>query len=149
MTLDLTKIAFSSDHPIDKIVHYEPDNTTSVVNDGVTSNSPQTAKIVTGSAANPYGTRCFVRARWSVDGGTSWQTLDSRLTFSFTITAPGPTVTTLTGLRAGLSIGVSDSTVHFRTANGYHGDVSDDGVTYSYTPTSQTFTIQYALFEKT
>ena len=144
MTVDITKLAYSSEYPIDKVVATE---TVSVVNDGATSD-PQTAKIVSSSITNPYGSKCFVRAKWSVDGGTTYNSLDSRLhyTFSYTITTI-PVTNTFSGLKAAVVIGVSNSTITFRTANGFHGNVSDDGVTVSYTPTSLTFDIKYALYE--
>lgn len=134
MSPDTDLLNFLSLDPIDKIV-YEHEVT--IVNDGATS-FPEDAKIVTSSEANPYGKAVFARARWSVDGGSSWQDIDSRLMFEYTDSG-----NTLYGLKAAMSIGCDDNTVHFRTANGLHGDV----VAGAYTPTSLTFIIQYALFE--
>lgn len=125
---------FLSLDPIDKIVSQ---GEITINNDGSTT-FPDEAKIVTATATNPYGKAVLARARWSVDGGTSWQSIDSRLMFQYDDSG-----TTLYGLRAAISVGCSDGSVYFRTANGYHGDVSL-GV---YTSNSQTFTIQYALFE--
>ena len=142
---DLDFLSFLSVHPIDKIV---TSGTTSIVNSGATTQAPQTAFIVSSSIANPYGRAAFVRAVFSVDGGASYQSLDSQLTYTFnlTVTPPGITVT-LSGLQAAMSIGVSDSIITFVTANGYHGNVTDTG-TYTYTPISQTFDIKYAVFER-
>lgn len=147
MTIDRTKLAYSSEDPIDKIVST---GTITVVNDGATSPTYQKAKIVTSTITNPYGKKCFVRARWSVDG-TNKNSLHTHLVYTFVVsTVPGdpghPASATLNGLKAAVSIGVSNSTIYFRTANGLHGNVSGT-TTPSYTPTSQTFTIDYALYE--
>lgn len=138
------KVIFDSIHPIDKVVGT---GTVSVVNSGATTQAPQTAHIVTSTIANPYNKKVYVRGIFSVDG-TNYNSLDSHLIYTFSMTIPGPSTSTLRGLKAGCSIGVSDSTIYFRTANGFHGNVTDDGVTYTYIPTSLTFTIKYALFEK-
>lgn len=134
MAVDVTKLNFYSGNPIDKVVY---EGSVTIVNDGATS-FPEEAKIVTSTQTNPYGKAVLARARWSVDGGSSWQNLNSRLLYGFTNAG-----TTQWGLKAAISIGCSSSQVHFRTANGYHGDV----VAGAYTPTSQTFLIEYALFE--
>ena len=145
--VDVDLLSFLSKHQIDKIV-YAPGTAESVVNSGATTQAPQTAFIVEKRITNPYGKKSFVRARWSVDNGDNWQSLSSRLVYVFTLTIPAiPLSEELNGLQAALSIGVSDNEVIFRTASGYHGNVSDDGVTYTYTPISQTFLIEYALFE--
>lgn len=130
---DVSFLNILSLDPVDKIV--DQDEIT-IINDGATT-FPDEARIVTDTKPNPYGKAVFVRARWSVDGGASWQSIDSRLMFQYDDSG-----TTLYGLRAGISVGCSNASVHFRTANGYHGDVSG-----TYTPISQTFIIQYALFE--
>ena len=140
MSADVNKLAFSSEYPIDKIV---ASGTVQVVNDGATSNSPQTAKIVTSTITNPYGKKCFARAIFSVDG-TNFSPLTSHLVYTFTLN-PGSVI--LSGLKAGCSVGVSTLSIFFRTANGFHGNASLSGATYTYTPTSLTFTIKYALFE--
>lgn len=145
MPIDIDKLAFLSHHPIDKIVET---GTYEVTNDGDTTGAqtPQKAKIVTDSINNPYSKKVFVRFVWSVDG-TNFNAPDSHLIYSFTITNPAPATVTLSGLQAAVAVGISSDTIKFITANGYHGDVDDDGVTYTYTPISQTFTFKYALFE--
>jgi len=137
MTVDRSKLNYFSQDPIDKIVQ---ESEVTIVNDGDTAGTTgaQSAKIVTSTATNNYGKAVLTRARWSVDGGNSWNDLDARLMFEYTDSG-----VTLYGLRAGVSVGCSSSSVHFRTANGYHGNVSGG----AYTPTPQTFIIQYALFE--
>jgi hypothetical protein len=152
MTLDLTKIGLDTRYPIDKVVQQ---GTITLANDGNTTahiTSYQTAKITETTATNTYGRAGLVRAKWSIDGGTNWQSLDSELTYAFTVTSvpgdPGhPISTTLSGLDAAVSIGCSDSTLTFRTANGGHGNVTGI-ITPSYTPTSRTFIIKYALYER-
>lgn len=146
---NLNNLSFSSFNPIDKIVQ---EGEITIVNDGDTGTEYQTAKIVSDTVANDYGRAGFVRARWSIDGGTNWQGLESQLTYVFTLnTEPGdlghPTSTQLSGLDSAISIGCSDSTITFRTANGRHGTVTGSN-TPTYTPTSRTFIIQYALFER-
>lgn len=141
-------LSFFSEYPNDKVVHT---GSVSIVNDGATTNNPQSSKIVTSSTTNPYGKKCMVRFKYSVDG-TNYNSQDAHLAYAYTITtvAPHPFPgfsTTLGGLRGAVSIGVSASEIKFRTANGYHGNVTDNGTTYAYTPTSQTFTIVYALYE--
>lgn len=153
MTVDTTRLNFYNGYPIDKVVYT---NTIIVVNDGNTTTTgtndqSQAAKIVTSTIANPYGRACFVRYKWAING-TNFNSGMAHLLFSFTktITSIPSTSSPQKGLQAAVSVGASDSTVYFRTANGLHGNVvvvnpaDNDG----YTPTSQTFTIKYALFER-
>jgi len=148
---NLADINFSSKNPIDKIVQQ---GEVTITNDGDTGESSQRAKIVESSILNSYGRAGLVRARWSIDGGTTWQGLESEILYIFTISTisgdPGhPSSAQIKGLDSAISIGCSDSLLTFRTANGKHGNVSGTqpgGITY--TPTSRTFTIQYALYER-
>jgi len=145
--IDVDKLNFLSLHPIDKVVM---EGTISIVNSGATA-FPQDSLIVSSSITNTYGRKAFARASWSVDSGANYQSLESQVTYSFlyNTVAPAPvTSTPLRGLSGAISIGVSDSQVTFRTANGLHGTVTDDGTTILYTPTSQTFIIKYAIFER-
>jgi hypothetical protein len=147
MSADRNKLNFFTSDPVDKIV---AEGTITVTNDGVTSNSPQTSKIVETRIANPYGKKVLCRFVYSVDGGTSFNGQDAHLAYTFTITTvpPAPAfTTTLGGLKGAVSVGVSDSEIVFRTANGSHGNVTFNGTTYTYTPTSQSFIIKYVLFE--
>lgn len=139
---DITKLDFLSADPIDKIV---ATGSVTVTNDGATNQAPQTAKIVENSITNPYGKAVFCRYIWSVDG-VNFNSPESHLVYTYTDTTPGGS-STLAGLQAAVSVGVSSTSIIFRTANGYHGNVSDNGTTYTYTPNSQTFTIKYALYE--
>lgn len=139
-------INFIGTDPIDKVV-YSPDLKISVVNDGATS-SPQSAKIVTAQIANPYKKKCFVRFKWTTNGGINWENPDGREIYAFTYTfTPGPFSTVMGGLRGAVSMGTDDNYIYVRTANGLHGDVSDNGVSLTYTPISLVFDIKYALFE--
>lgn len=138
----LDKLNFLSKHPIDKIVQ---EGEVTVVNDGDTGTDYQTAKIVTSTTANSYGRACLARARWSIDGGSNWQALEGQLVYTFLVQPFGAT---LDGLDSAISVGCSDSLVYFRTANGRHGTVTNADSTPSYTPTSRTFLIQYALYER-
>lgn len=138
----ITGLDFLSADPIDKIV---AQGMVTVTNDGATNQAPQTAKIVESTITNPYGKAVFCRYIWSIDS-TNYNSPTSHLVYSYTDTTPGGS-STLAGLKAAVSVGVSNSSIIFRTANGYHGDISDDGTTYTYTPISLTFTIKYALFE--
>jgi hypothetical protein len=145
----LNDISFISQDPIDKIVQQ---GEISIVNNGTTSPAYQTAKIVSSTVANDYGRAGFIRARWSIDGGTNWQGLESQILYVFNVATvsgnPGhPSNTNLSGLDSALSIGCSDSTITFRTANGKHGNVTNT-VSPVYTPTSRTFLIQYTLMER-
>ena len=149
MTVDRNKLNFYTGDPVDKIVY---ENIVTITNDGATSQAPQSSKIVEQRIANPYGKKVFCRFVYSVDGGTSYNGQDAHLAYTYTITVIPPSpgagfVSTLGGLKAAVSIGVSDSEIVFRTANGLHGNATDNGTVYAYTPTSQDFIIKYALFE--
>lgn len=141
---DRDKLIFYSNDPIDKIVQ---SGEVTIVNDGDTTGdalSFQSAKIVDSTVANDYGRAGLVRARWSIDGGTNWQALESEILYTFTLTAFAATVP---GLAEAISIGCTDTTITFRTANGRHGNVAGAGP-FTYTPTSRTFVIQYWLYER-
>jgi len=145
--VNLNKVLYASLYPIDKITHT---GTTSIVNDGATTQAPQTAKITTTTIANPYGAQCYVRFVWSVNG-VDFNSAETQLmyTFVFSTIAPAPvTSTTLTGLQGAVSVAVDATNITFLTGNGLHGNVTDNGTVFTYTPTSQTFTIKYALFER-
>jgi len=151
MTPDRDKLQFYTGDPIDKIV--APLVQRTIVNDGNTGGTLdwQTAKIVATDYTNPYAKQCFVRGRWSIDDGASWNTFESHDLYTFTINLTGTFSGTQTGqgLLAAVSIGVSASTVRIRTANGHHGTVTVDTDTnaQSYSPISHTFLIEYELFE--
>ena len=148
---DRDKLQFYTGDPIDKIV--APAVQRTIVNDGNTGGTFdwQTSKIVTEDYANPYGEQCFVRGKWSIDGGTTWNTFETHLIYTFTILLINPVNPSQVGqnLKAAVSIGVSDSVVRITTANGDHGDVTVNIGTgaQSYTPISHTFLIEYELFE--
>lgn len=150
---DLDFLSFFSKHPIDKISYIHPTQV-SIVNGGVSS--PQAtfnylvANIATDRIPNPYGKKCLVRGRYSVDGGVSWNDLDSKIRYGFniTVTGPGGFTAPLTSRRAGVSIGVDDNFIYFRTGSAYHGDVTMNGGTgvSTFTPISQTFLIEFVLY---
>lgn len=141
--IDIDKLNYHSAYPIDKVV---ASGTVSIINDGATSSSQQ-ARIVTETIENPYGKAVFARGIFSVAGG-DYNSIQSHLLYTFSYTTPGPSTATLAGLKAAVSIGVSDSSIYIRTANGFHGAVNDDGVTITYTPTSLIFLVRYVLYEK-
>lgn len=131
--------------PIDKIVNT---GTKTIVNNGATTAAPQTSKIVTSTDPNPYLKKCFCRFVYSIDGGVSYNGEDAHLAYTYDYTfTPGPFTSTLGGLKAAVSVGVDAANVNFVTANGYHGNVTDDGVNITYTTNSLTFIIKYALYE--
>lgn len=154
MGRDVNKLNFYSGDPIDKIV---AEGTIQVTNDGNTTlatgtgDGPQTSRIVSETLANDYGKSVYARFVWSTDG-ISYNSSHTHLVYSFTITFTDIPVTSspMRGLESAVSIGVSDSTIYFRTANGHHGNVSttSGNPLNGYTPISKTFTIKYALFEK-
>ena len=151
MNPDRDALQYYSGDPIDKVV--APAVQRTIVNDGNTGGTFdwQTSKIVDGDYENPYGKQCFVRGKWSIDGGTTWNTFETHLIYSFTIFLINPVSPSQDGqnLKAAVSIAVSASSVKIRTANGFHGDVTVNIGTgaQSYTPTSLTFLIEYELFE--
>lgn len=141
---NVDKVNFFSLHPIDKIVQ---EGEITIVNSGDTTSAPlsfQVANIVQATVPNQYGRAALVRARWSIDGGSNWQAQEAQLIYTYTLTAFG---TTLQGLDSAVSVGCSDTTITFRTANGRHGNVGGNPPS-TYTPTSRTFIIQYALYER-
>lgn len=146
---NLDALAFLAKYPIDKIVQHD---TIEIVNDGDTGQDYYWAKIVTAAVINEYGRAGLVRARWSIDGGATWQALDSRIVYAYTVSTvagnPGhPASTTARGLDSGISVGCSDQFIYFRTANGKHGNVTNT-VSPNYTPVSRTFLIEYWLYER-
>ena len=151
MNPDRDKLHFYTGDPIDKIV--APVVQRTIVNDGNTGGTTQwqTAKIVQQDYPNPYGKKCFVRGKWSIDGGATWNTFEAHLLLSFTIILTNPSQPSQlgSGLKAAVSIGVSDDSVRIVTANGDHGNVTVNLTTnaQSYSPISHTFLIEYELFE--
>lgn len=144
MEPDRNKINYFSGDANDEIVY---ENTITIVNDGATTNDPQSSKIVTQNITNPYGIKAMVRFAYSVDG-VNYNDAESHLFYGYTITVPAvPITVNMGGLRAAVSVGISDTEIKFRTANGYHGNVTQVGATYTYTPISQTFYIKYAIYE--
>lgn len=151
MPANRDKLQFYSEDVIDKIV--APKVRRTISNNGNTSGSWQSSRIVVANYTNPYGKRCFVRGRWSIDGGENWYTFDSHQRNSFKIvftgSSPLPPSQNSAGLLAAVSIGVSDTQVRIVTANGDHGNVTINisNNNQSYSPTSHTFLVEYELFE--
>lgn len=149
MSVDRSKLIFYSGDPIDKIVGDIDPDIVQVTNSGATSNDPFAAKIVESTISNPYGKKCLVRFKWSIDD-SNFDSPKTHLYYLWTLSFTGGSEQ-LGGLKGAVSVGVSDSTITFRTANGDHGDASVtstvSGNVYTYTPTSHTFYIQYVLFE--
>lgn len=146
---DRNKLNFFTGDPVDKIVY---EGTETITNSGATSQAPQSSLIVERRIANPYGKKVLCRFVYSVDGGVSFNGQDAHLAYTYTITLIPPSpgagiVVTLGGLKAAVSVAVSATEIIIRTANGWHGNVTDNGTVYTYTPTSQDFIVKYALFE--
>lgn len=149
---NVDNLSFDSQYPIDKIVDT---GTVTIVNDGDTTatgsgTGDQSARVVSQSITNVYGKKALCRFSWAIDG-INFNALDTRMLFSFTITLTNIPVTSspLSGLQAGVSVGVSATSITFMTGNGLHGNssrLSTDPTTKGYTPTPQTFTINYALY---
>lgn len=147
------KLQFYTGDPIDKIV--APMVSRVITNDGNTTGQTgtwQSAKITNNFYPNPYKKRCFVRGRWSVDNGVTWNTFSTKLKFGFLLTFTGsfagPNQDSV-GLQSAVSIGVNDDNVIIRTANGNHSNVNinTDTNAQTYTPYGSTFLIEYTLFE--
>lgn len=154
MAVNRDKLQFYSEDTIDKIV--APKVRRTITNNGNTTGQTgtwQSARIIVSNYTNPYGKRCFVRGRWSIDGGENWYTFDSHARKSFRINFTGPEPLppsqASAGLLAAVSIGVSDSQVRIVTANGDHGNVTVNvsNGNQTYTPISHTFLVEYELFE--
>lgn len=144
--MDPDDFLFASDYPIDKVLLT---GETTVVNDGNTKSDSltyQSSKIVTGNVANTTGKTCHVRYVWSIDG-VNWQSSSTHLIYSYTVSSDGSVVARMGGLQGAVSVGVNNSNIAFRTANGSHGNVSISSTgSPSYTTTSRTFRIKYALY---
>lgn len=144
--MDPDKFLFASDYPIDKVLLT---GETQVVNDGNTSSDSmkyQSSKIVTGNVPNTTGKTCHVRYVWSIDG-VNWQSPSTHLIYSYTVSFSGSVVARMGGIQGAVSVGVNNSNIAFRTANGSHGNVSiNSSGAASYTPVSRTFRIKYALY---
>lgn len=145
--MDPDDFLFNSDFPIDKVLQT---GEVTIVNDGNTSSMTagyQRGKIVTSSAPNTTGQICSVRYVWSIDG-TNWQSPSSHLWYSFTVSHPSGS-SPMGAVQGAVAVGISTSSVHFRTLNGSHGAVSiNSSGNASYTPISRTFRIKYALFAR-
>ena len=148
-----SKVIFDSLHPLDKIVY---SGTLVTTNNGDTTGAtgnntgPQAAKIQLATIANPYSKKCFVRFVWAIDG-VNFNSAETHLLYTFNITYTDIPATSSNqqGLRAAVSMAIDANTITFQTANGYHGNVSttSGNPNNGYTPTSQTYTIKYYLFE--
>ena len=144
------KLQFYSRDPIDKIV--VPAAQVTIVNDGNTGGTFnwQEAKIVTQTYEHPYDGVCFVRGKWSIDGGTTWNTFETHLldTFSIILVNPSQPSQMGMGLLAAVSIAARPNEVKIVTANGHHGNVTVNIGTgaQSYSPVSHTFLIEYEIY---
>lgn len=139
------KLRFYSPDSIDKIV--AKGKGVFVVNPGENANSTS-ARIVESRIPNPYKKRGFVRYRWKTNA-IDWQKSSTRVPFGFNFDASpvgGPAFNPLYGLKAAVSVGASDTEIVFRTANGWHNDVTQTMGGEVYSPISQTFEIEWALF---
>lgn len=135
-------LSFLSRYPVDKVVQT---GNIQITNSGATTNNPFQSYIQTGSVTNEYGRKAFCRFFWSVDN-VNFNSSDSILVYAWQLSVPAVPITVdFGGLKGAVSAGVSSSTITFRTANGLHGNATQVGATYTYTPTSQTFYIKYAL----
>lgn len=143
---DRDKLNFFSPDSIDKIL--AQGDGVFIVNPGENAGAT-TARIVGLNIPNPAGQKGFVRYRWKTSA-TDWQKSNSRIPFGFNFDASavgGPPFNPLFGLKAAVSVGASDDEIKFLTANGWHNDVVlSGGGAEIYTPTSQVFEIEWALF---
>lgn len=164
--MDRGKVEFTSDEAIDKIVSQ---GQISITNPGaqatdslgINFNVP-TYRIVTSTRPNPYGRNAFVRYRWSYDGGTNWNGQGSSMAFgynlSFRTNGVHQSSDPVADLRAHVAVATSDTQITFRTVSTYHstsGIYSDTvlspfKITWgNWSPISQTFIIQYWVYERT
>lgn len=145
--MDYDKVLFSTNWPIDKIVHTDTYNFT-VNNPG---GSSYTAAHITAfsSVVNPYGKQALVRFVWSIDG-TNFYSPETQFGYTYNINASalgGPSTHTAADVKAAAAMGVSSSLIQFSGFNGYHSDVVYTAGADSYTPFNLTFYFKYALFE--
>lgn len=159
---DLDALSFLSKYPIDKIVQHgtmtliHPGAMSSTY--GTTTNEPN-YRNVTVSQTNNYGRKGYIRGRYSIDGGTTWNGMDQEIVFDATLNiyfmGTFNSTTAYPGTAIKLVIGSSDSLVYAsargeRRTSPARADVdSSFNWTYSgWSPISTTVIIEYWMFER-
>lgn len=163
VTVNRDKAVFYSLDPIDKIVK---SGTFTVEHGGaqaLTTSSIQNfpdIRTVSDTEANDYGRAGFIRAVYSIDGGTSWQPVDSVSFFGFTesfyIDGGFDSSYPLVGNRMQVAIGCDDTTIYVRAISDYFtGNTRVDlnnpytvSVYSGWTAAAQTVLIRYWMFER-
>lgn len=160
---DINALSFISKYPMDKIVE---EGTMTLVHPGAVGytggtdvNLPR-ARVASTSTPNNYGKALMMRAKFSVDGGTTWHEAGDELTFFWvqTLYYNGTPLgqLRLVSSRLSLSVGCNDSNVYARATGVFLSgsdirvtitDPSPNWVYSGWTAVSQTITIKYWLFE--
>jgi len=144
MSVDISKLQFVTEFPIDKIV---ASGTNSITNPGFSSSSALNGNITDLQIANPYGQNAFVKYVWSIDG-VNFNSQDTALIYSFVLTPSGYPSQTQGAYQATTAGVVNPTYIVFQTFNDYHSNVSINTTTnvYTYTAYSLTFTIKWVLY---
>lgn len=162
--LSLDALHFYSENQIDKIVQ---SGEFTIVNPGAISvtllnviDQPRVRTVST-TQANSYGRAGLIRARYSLNGGTDWQEMESAIAFGYEVDtyvdSSFASTTLQADVRAQVVLGSDDNTIYARFLSGYHnGDPLRQDIntgtgnsTFSgWTAISQTAIIQYWLYER-
>lgn len=147
MIHDVDKLNFLGTELIDKVVY---DNVKSARNSGPSGSSYSSSDNITVvTADNPYGKKCLLNYRWSIDG-VNFNSPETILEYSFTVDATalgGPVSQPITGYKAAVAVGCSANTIYFQLFNGWHGNVVYTAGADQYTAFPLDFTVEYALKE--
>lgn len=161
--IDLDKLIMLSEHPLDKIVQTGEFTVSHggaiATSDSFSVNYPE-VRIVESTATNTYGRAGFIRAVYSIDGGNSWEFIDSVKFFVPTVSfsvdsvpvSSDPTVFN----RLNIGIGCDEGTIYVKVMGQYFtGNPTANLVTASsittwsgWTASAQTVLIKYWLFER-
>lgn len=154
MTVDRSKLQFYNVDPIDKVVLTNTAVHSNTANSYSSSSSAEEPVIDNVTIPNPYGKKCFVRYKWSVDG-TNFNSQRTNLLYPFTVAVSGAFGNSTgyrVGCKAAVAMWVSDSEIGFQYYNDYHSNqtevvASDFTSKLTQTGFSLNFTVEYALFE--
>lgn len=145
--MDYDKILFSTQYPIDKVVHTGSGSYT--VPFTVTPFYNNSGTLQTDSISNPYGKKAFIRFAWSIDG-VNYNAPETKLEYEFNINATaigGPATNTTNGIAVAAAMGCDASNIYFISYNCHHGNVVYTAGDDAYSGSSHTFYYKYALFE--
>lgn len=147
MPADYDKILFSTQYPIDKVVHSDTKSFSVPFTKTAFYNNSGTLQI--DSIANPYGKKALIRYAFSFDG-VNYMNPETIYEYAFNIDASalgGPSSNLVNGVVGATSMACDATNIYFASYNGNHGNVTYTFGDDSYTGINMTFYFKYALFE--